>query len=296
MTTEEILKTIDDNYEINPIEDSIRNKVVIITGGTTGIGRGCVHGFMRMGANVVFCGRNVERGEMVQAEMTARYKTRCIFRIVDVSKDDEVKGLIEFTAKEFGRIDTLVNNAGYFPLQRPSDVITEQEFRDVLNNNLVAYFVAIKYALPYLRAVKGSVINIGSVLGLTGDEGSAAYSATKGAIETMTRSLAADEGCHGVRINEVKPGHINTDMFRNTTSMQEDKLGFIKYSDSLQWLERGGTSAEIASTVIFLASDWASFITGTDILVTGGFEIGEGPKRRNPYLADWKDIMKIAEH
>jgi 3-oxoacyl-[acyl-carrier protein] reductase len=112
----------------------------------------------------------------------------------------------------------------------------------------------------------------------------------------MTRSLAADEGCNGVRINEVKPGHINTDMFRNTTSMQEDKLGFIKYSDSLQWLERGGTSAEIASTVIFLASDWASFITGTDILVTGGFEIGEGPKRRNPYLADWKDIMKIAEH
>ncbi len=295
MTTEEILKSIEDNYEVNPIEGSLRDSVVIVTGGTTGIGRGCVHGFMKMGANVVFCGRNMERGNAVEADMNAKYKGKCIFRQVDVTRDEEIKGLVEFTAKEFGRINTLVNNAGYFPLQRPSDAITEQEFRDVLNNNLVAYFVAIKYALPYLRATKGSVINIGSVLGLTGDEGSAAYTATKGAIETMTRSLAADEGCYGVRINEVKPGHINTDMFRKTTSMQEDMEGFITYSDSLQWLGRGGTSAEIASTVMFLASDWASFITGTDILVTGGYEIGEGPKRKNPYLADWKDIMKVAE-
>ena len=71
--------------------------------------------------------------------------------------------------------------------------------------------------------------------------------------------------------------------------------GFIKYSDSLQWLGRGGTSAEVAATVVFLASDWASFITGTDILVSGGYEIGEGPKRKNPYLADWSDMMKIAD-
>ena len=294
MTTEEILKSIEDNYEVNPIEASLRDSVVIVTGGTTGIGRGCVHGFMKMGANVVFCGRNIERGKAVEAEMNARSHGKCIFREVDVSKPDEVKELVEFTAKEFGRINTLVNNAGYFPLQRPCDVITIEEFKQVLDTNLVAYFAGIKYVLPYLRATRGSVINIGSVLGQTGDEGSAAYSATKGAIETMTRSIAADEGCYGVRINEVKPGHINTDMFRKTTSMQEDKEGFIKYSDSLQWLGRGGTSAEIASTVMFLASDWASFITGTDILVSGGFEIGEGPKRKNPFLADWTDIMKVA--
>ncbi len=295
MTTEEILKSIEDNYEVNPIEESLRDTVVIVTGGTTGIGRGCVHGFMKMGTNVVFCGRNVERGKEVEAEMNARSRGKCIFREADVAKPEEVKDLVEFTVKEFGRLNTLVNNAGYFPLQRPCDVITIEEFRQVLDTNLVAYFAGIKYALPYLRATRGSVINIGSVLGLTGDEGSAAYTATKGAIETMTRSIAADEGRYGVRINEVKPGHINTDMFRKTTSMQEDMTGFITYSDSLQWLGRGGTSAEIASTVMFLASDWASFITGTDILVTGGYEIGEGPKRKNPYLADWTDIMKIAE-
>jgi NAD(P)-dependent dehydrogenase (short-subunit alcohol dehydrogenase family) len=293
---EEILKSIEDNYEVKPIEDSLRDTVAIITGGTTGIGRGCVHGFMKFGANVVFCGRNIERGLAVEKEMADRYSpNRCIFREVDVSAPEQVKGLVEFTAKEFGRINTLVNNAGYFPLQRPSDEITIEEFRKVLDNNLVAYFAGIKYALPYLRATKGSVINIGSVLGLTGDEGSAAYTATKGAIETMTRSIAADEGRFGVRINEVKPGHINTDMFRKTTSMQEDMEGFIKYSDTLQWLGRGGTSAEIASAVMFLASGWASFITGADLMVSGGYEIGEGPKKKNPYLADWKDMMKIAE-
>jgi NAD(P)-dependent dehydrogenase (short-subunit alcohol dehydrogenase family) len=295
MDKEQILKSIEDNYEVNPIEDSLRDTVVIVTGGTTGIGRGCVHGFMKMGANVVFCGRNLERGRMVEKDMSDRYRGRCLFYPADVSDPEQVKGLVEHTVKEFGRLNTLVNNAGYFPLQRPADVITIEEFRQVLDTNLVAYFAGIKYALPYLRAVKGSVINIGSVLGLTGDEGSAAYTATKGAIETMTRSIAADEAKYGVRINEVKPGHINTDMFRKTTSMQADMEGFIEYSDTLQWMGRGGTSAEIASTVMFLASDWASYITGTDILVTGGYEIGEGPKKKNPFLADWTDMMKIAE-
>ena len=293
MDKDEILKTIEDNYEINPIEESLKDSVVIITGGTTGIGRGCVHGFMKMGANVVFCGRNIERGNNVEQDMNERFAGKCIFREVDVCFPEKIEELIEFTIKEFGRLNTLVNNAGFFPLQRPSDVITIEEFKHVLDNNLVAYFAGIKYALPYLRKTRGSIINIGSVLGLTGDEGSAAYTATKGAIETMTRSIAADEGKYGVRINEVKPGHINTDMFRKTTSMQNDMPGFIKYSDSLQWLGRGGTSAEVAGAVVFLASEWAGFITGTDILVTGGYEIGEGPKKKNPYLADWDEMMKI---
>ena len=165
----------------------------------------------------------------------------------------------------------------------------------MLDTNLVAYFIGIRAALPYLRKTRGSVINIGSVVGTMGDEGSAAYSATKGAIQTMTRTIATDEGAYGVRINEVKPGHINTDMFRKTTSQQADMKGFVDYSDTLQWLGRGGTSAEIASAVMFLASDWASFITGAYIHVTGGYEIGEGPKRKNPFLADWTDMQKIAD-
>jgi NAD(P)-dependent dehydrogenase (short-subunit alcohol dehydrogenase family) len=128
---EAILKSIDDHYEVNPIEESLRDSVVIVTGGTTGIGRGCVHGFMKMGAHVVFCGRNAERGDAVQKEMNERYPgQKCIFKQIDVSKEDEVEALVEYTAKTLGRINTLVNNAGYFPLQRPSDAISVEEFRD----------------------------------------------------------------------------------------------------------------------------------------------------------------------
>ena len=293
---DEVLRRIEDRFDVPPIEDSLRDSVVIVTGGTTGIGRGCVHGFMGVGAHVVFCGRDEARGRAVEADMNQRYPNqKCIFKIVDVTVEQEIIDLVEFTAGEFGRINTLVNNAGYFPLQRPSDVITAEEFRHVLDTNLVAYFIGIRAALPYLRKTRGSVINIGSVVGTMGDEGSAAYSATKGAIQTMTRTIATDEGAYGVRINEVKPGHINTDMFRKTTSQQADMKGFVDYSDTLQWLGRGGTSAEIASAVMFLASDWASFITGAYIHVTGGYEIGEGPKRKNPFLADWTDMQKIAD-
>ena len=143
--------------------------------------------------------------------------------------------------------------------------------------------------LPYLRESKGVIINTGSVLGKTGDEGAVPYTATKGAIECMTKSLAIDEARHGVRVVEVKPGHINTDMFFKTTRAQEDPQGFVNYSDSLQWMNRGGEPEEIAYTVLFLASDWASFITGTDVMVSGGLDIGEGPKPINPFMASNKD-------
>ena len=189
---DEVLRRIEDRFDVPPIEDSLRDSVVIVTGGTTGIGRGCVHGFMGVGAHVVFCGRDEARGRAVEADMNRRYPNqKCIFKIVDVTVEQEIIDLVEFTAKEFGRINTLVNNAGYFPLQRPSDVITADEFRHVLDTNLVAYFIGIRTALPYLRKTKGSVINIGSVVGTMGDEGSAAYSATKGAIQAMTHTAFA---------------------------------------------------------------------------------------------------------
>ena len=159
----------------------------------------------------------------------------------------------------------------------------------ILNTNLVAYFITIKTALPYLRQSKGVIINTGSVLGWQGDEGACAYTATKGAIATMTKTIAMDEARYGVRCVEVKPGHINTHMFFQTTSEQADPEGFVAYSDSLQWMNRGGEPEEIAYAVLFLASPWASFVTGTDLFVTGGYEIGEGPKPINPFMASNKD-------
>jgi len=271
------------------IEDSVKGKVAFVTGGTKGIGKATVEIFSQAGINVVFLGRSQKDAEEVEKQCNALGKGEVTFKKCDVTDFSELEACIDFTHKKYGRLDIIFNCAGIFPPQKPADKYTIEEFTKILNNNLVAYFVGIRKALPYLRKTKGVVINIGSVLGLQGDEGACAYTAAKGAIQTMTKTLACDEARNGVRVVEIKPGHINTEMFAQTTREQEDPDGFVNYSDSLQWMNRGGMPEEIAYTALFLASDWASFITGTDILVTGGFEIGEGPKPINPFMASNKD-------
>jgi NAD(P)-dependent dehydrogenase (short-subunit alcohol dehydrogenase family) len=271
------------------IEESMKGKVAFMTGGTTGIGRATVTTFVQAGVNVVFVGRSEDKGKEIEKELNALGKGEATYMKCDVTDFPRLEECIEETYKKYGRLDTLFNCAGIFPPQKPADKWTIDEFMWILNTNLVSYFVAIRKSLPYIRQTKGVIINVGSVLGLQGDEGACPYTATKGAIATMTRTLACDEARHGVRVVEIKPGHINTEMFFKTTSEQSDPEGFVKYSDSLQWMNRGGEPEEIAYTALFLASDWASFITGTDILVTGGYEIGEGPKPINPFLASNKD-------
>ncbi len=273
------------------IEEGVRGKAAFVTGGTMGIGKACVRVFCAAGMNVVTVGRSVDKGEALAAEINAEGRGKCVFYECDVTDFDRLREVIDLTAKEFGRLDVLVNCAGYFPLQVPIDMTSVEDFKAVLECNLVAYFVAAKQALPYLRTSKGNIINVGSVLGTTGDEGSSAYSATKGGIHTMTRTMAIDEARNGVRVNEIKPGHICTEMFELTTERQQDKEGFIKYSDGLQWMGRGGSAEECGYAMLFLASEWASFITGIELHVTGGFEIGEGPKVPNPYLA-WGKMEK----
>ena len=271
------------NYKT--IEEGVKGKVAFTTGGTMGIGKACVETFCAAGINTVTVGRSADKGRAVEKEINSWGRGKCTYHECDVTNFDRLRECIDLAVQEHGKLDILLNCAGYFPLQVPIDVTSLDDYKAVLECNLVAYFVAMKHALPYIRTQKGSIVNIGSVLGTTGDEGSVAYCSTKGAIHTMTRAMAVDEGRNGVRVNELKPGHICNEMFELTTSRQADPEGFIKYSDGLQWLERGGTSLECAYAALFLVSDWASFITGTELHVTGGFEIGEGPKLPNPYLA-----------
>jgi len=275
--------------EFFTIEENVKGKVAFVTGGTKGIGRATVETFSQAGINVVFLGRSAKDAEEIEKQCNALGKGEVTFRKCEVTNYSELEECIDYTYNKYGRLDIVFNCAGIFPPQKPADQYTIDEFTGVLNNNLVAYFAAIRKALPYIRESKGVIINIGSVLGLQGDEGACAYTAAKGAIQTMTKTLACDEARNGVRVVEIKPGHINTEMFAKTTSEQDDPEGFVNYSDSLQWMNRGGMPEEIAYTALFLASEWASFITGTDILVTGGFEIGEGPKPINPFMASNKD-------
>jgi NAD(P)-dependent dehydrogenase (short-subunit alcohol dehydrogenase family) len=268
------------------IEQDMHGKTAIITGGTSGIGKACVEMFCEVGVNVVTMGRRKELGERIAEEINAKGKGKCVFFECDVRNTERIREIIEETVRMFGKLDVLVNCAGYFPGQRRVDDWSIEELTDIINTNLMAYIVASKYAMPYLRDSRGSIVNIGSVHGTTSVQGSVGYDATKGAIDAITRTMAIDEAEYGVRVNNVKPGLIATEMFEITTSRQKDKEGFVKWNNDIQWMGRPGRAEEVAYAVLFLASGQASFITGAELMVTGGYELGEGPKVKNPYL-DW---------
>ena len=264
--------------EYQSIEENMAGKIAIVTGGTAGIGKACVRIFCAAGVNVVTIGRSVNKGEALAAEINAKGKGKCVYYPCDVKDTDKLEEIVNLTVEEFERLDVLVNCAGYFPAAEPIDNISKDMYLDVVQTNFTPFFMGSKFALPYLRKTKGSIVNIGSVVATQGAAQCQAYCATKGAIETFTRSLAIDEASNGVRINEIKPGHIETEIFEKMVERQSDKASYLSYFDHVQFLGRGGRPEEIGYTALFLASDWASFITGVELHVSGGYELGEGVK------------------
>ncbi len=264
--------------EYRSIEQCMTGKVAIITGGTSGIGRACVKVFCNAGLTVVTMGRSVAKGEALAEEIDKKGRGKCIYYPCDVKDTDRLGEIIQLTVEQFGRLDVLVNCAGYFPAAAPIDDISRDMYLDVIETNLTPYFMGCKYALPHLRKTRGAIVNVGSIVAMTGGEQCQAYCCTKGAIEAFTRSLAIDEAKYGVRVNEIKPGHINTEIFEQMVQRQEDKETYLSYFDHVQVLGRGGMPEEVAYATLFLASEWASFITGAQLPVSGGYELGEGKK------------------
>ena len=197
-----------------------KDKVVIVTGGSKGIGLGCVRSFVEEGgANVVFCARKQDEGRAVEAEVNARAteagsKGRATFVRCDVSKVEEIGAMVEEVAAKYGRIDCLINNAGWHPGHRPIDGFSVEEFRELLELNLVSAFAACKAALPHLRKAKGNIINMSSLVGAMGQLHATTYVATKGPITAFTKALAIDEAAHEVRVNSVSPGNIYTPLWQ----------------------------------------------------------------------------------
>lgn len=267
------------------IEESMRGKTAIITGGTSGLGKACVEVFCDADINVVTMGRRTELGKELEQKTNLRGKGKCVFYECDVRDTDRINEIVELTVKQFGHLDVLVNCAGYFQEQKPVDQRSLEEIRDILDTNLVAYLAACKYALPYLRKTKGNIVNIGSVHGTASAEGCVGYDATKGAIDSITRTLAIDEARYGVRVNNIKPGLIYTEMFEKNIARQEEQEKFVQWHKGIQWMGRWGEPIEVAHAVLFMASDWASYITGAELMVTGGYEIGEGLKVPNEFLS-----------
>lgn len=246
-------------------------KVAIVTGTAQGIGQAIAEVLLREGAVVAGCDRNPVTGERLGGSYS--------HALVDVTDFAALSDFIGGTARSNGRLDVLVNNAGGHPPKTPIDEVSVQDFEALVAQNLTSVFAACRAALPALRASAGSIVNLSSSVALFGQDGAAAYCATKGGISAMSKSLAIDEAAHGVRVNCVCPAAIDTAMAGPPSAESRALAG------SLAWLNRRGTAAEVAEVVCFLASERASFVTGQDIMIAGGADLGYGLKANTFYEA-----------
>ena len=265
------------------------NKVTLITGGSKGIGSGCARVFVQAGAKVVICARGKEVGEALATELNSQGPGECHFQQCNVAVPEDIYRVIDWTVDKYGRLDCLINNAGTHPPHKSIDEFSVDEFRDLLNLNLVSYFAACKYALPHIRKVRGSIINMGSLVGTMGQQLATIYCATKGGISAFTKALAIEEARHGVRVNAVLPGNILSNSRIEGVAQSENPEELDKLVDSWQWAGRSGSNEEAGYVCLFLASDWASYVTGIDLIISGGSELGYGVK------APWKiglDLIK----
>lgn len=248
----------------------LKDKVAIVTGGSYGIGRGIAGVFAENGADVIICARGVKRLEET-AELILNKTGRKIRHMVcDVSKRDDVEKLAAYVLDEYGRIDVLVNNAAiqqFSPILEMPDEVWDEHF--AINVKSVFLFTQIA-ARIMVEAGKGKIINIASDSGCAPlPDNASAYCASKAAVISLTRNAAKELGPRGVHCNAISPGAIGD------TAMMEYFIGYTKGEGVRQCidgaaLKRMGTPAEIGNVALFLASDLSDFITGENILVTGG--------------------------
>lgn len=253
------------------------NKIVIITGGSKGIGEGCVRTFVAAGSKVVFCSRTEPSGQALAVALNERGPGEAHFIRCDVSQVEEIPPLIDATMARYGRLDCLINNAGWHPPHKPIDDFSIQDFRDLLELNLVSIFAACKFALPHLRRTQGNIINMSSLVGSMGQLHATTYVATKGAITAFTKALAIDEAKYGVRVNSVSPGNIYTPLWQEAIDAAPDPEQCRADGEAAQWLGRMGTIEEAGKLCLFIAAE-ASFTTGVDHIISGGAELGYGRK------------------
>lgn len=259
------------------------DKVVVITGGSSGIGKGCAQEFVKAGSQVVLCCNKEAEGTAVVASLQEQVRGDAggaFFVYCDVRNVDDIRNLIQTTVSRFGRIDCLINNAGWHPPHKPIDDFSVEEFRDLLNLNLVSVFSACKFALPYLRQTHGNIINIASLVASIGQYHATTYVATKGAITGFTKALAVDEAPHGVRVNSVSPGNIYTPLWQEAIDAAPDPLQYRAEGEAAQLLGRMGRIDEVGRLCLFIAAA-ATFTTGVDHLISGGAELGYAHKSRN---------------
>jgi NAD(P)-dependent dehydrogenase (short-subunit alcohol dehydrogenase family) len=240
--------------------------VVLITGALTGIGRATALAFAREGARLVISGRHDDAGQALAAELRD-LGAEAEFIRADVRHDEQVRGLVEQAVARFGRLDVAVNNAGTEGTPGPLTAQTADGYAATFDTNVLGTLLSMKHELHVMQAQgSGSIVNISSTMGERGAANLSIYTASKHAVEGLTKSAALEAAAFGVRVNAVAPGPTETGMLDRLTGSPEKKAAFYAAVP----LRRGGLPQEIADAILFVASDKAAFITGQVIRVNGG--------------------------
>jgi len=239
----------------------LQDKVAIVTGGASGIGEFTVREMLKQGAKVVIADFNDTGGQKLADELGENVS----FIHVDVSNEEQVEAMVKHAVDTFGKVDILFSNAGIGSIGSTHE-LTLEDWNKTISINLSGVFLCAKYALKEMvKQGSGSIVNCASILGHVGQAATASYTAAKGGVVNMTRALALEYASQGIRVNAVCPGYIKTPLL----DQLDDEM--LQHLVSLHPLGRLGESHEVANAVVFLASDEASFITGANLLVDGGY-------------------------
>ena len=245
----------------------LKDKNILITGSTRGIGLAVAHECASEGANIVIHGTNRDKVEEIVTSLQKQYQTKITGFNYDIKNYDNCQNLVKDSINALTSLDVLVNNAG---ITRDNLLIrmTEQEWNDVIETNLNSVFSMTKAVTrPFLKQKSGKIINMSSVVGLMGNPGQANYAATKGGMIAFTKSIAKEFGAKGIQCNAIAPGFIKTDMI---DTLPDDYLDTIIKSIPARKL---GSTDDVSKLVLFLASDESGYITGQTISVDGGMNI-----------------------
>lgn len=246
----------------------VENKVVIVTGGALGIGKETCILLASEGAKVAITDVLDEEGEKLAKEINQSGGIAKYWHL-DVTNEEEVQKVYEDVVKEFGKLDASVNNAGISGADKPTHELTEQEWDTLMNVNVKGVFFCTKYAVQQmLKNGSGSIVNLSSIYGLIGAGDAPPYHASKGAVRLMAKNDAIIYAKNNIRVNSVHPGFILTPMVKN---FAQDKPGIYEYLNSLHPLGHLGEPLDIAYGILYLVSDESKFVTGSELVIDGGY-------------------------
>lgn len=243
----------------------LKDKVAIITGSSSGIGLDIAKSFLKNGALVTICGTKQEKLNNIEEQLKKEFNSENFLILkADVSQTEDVKKLFAETIKKFNHLDILVNNAGIAPA-KPLEDMTDEDFISVININTFGTFKCTREAVKYMKQNGGSIINTSSFVSLYGSINQSAYSASKAAINGLTKANAKELGKYNIRVNAIAPGVVMTDMVKENCDKET-----IQRLNMMTPLKRGATPDDLIGIYIYLASDESLFTTGSIINVDGG--------------------------